>query len=259
MKPLKIYWSTSLKNGKKNFGDWLSPTLCEIITQRKVIWAPPHKCDLAAIGSILQKFTKNKWWQPAKHIWGSGFLEEKPSFCSQHNFHAIRGKYSAQIICNKEIDILGDPGLLCYLLEVSPPQKKYALGIVPHYKDQNNELVHNFAKNNKHVTVVDILSDPHTFIQRVKECEIILSSSLHGLIVADTFSIPNAWVRLSPLVRGRGFKFYDYYSAFGIDKARPFPFAAQTTMTEIENIPQNYARESLETIQQKLLQSFPLI
>ncbi|BBM83598.1 polysaccharide pyruvyl transferase family protein [Candidatus Uabimicrobium amorphum] len=258
-KPLKIYWSASLKNGKKNFGDWLSPTICEIITRRRVVWAPPQKCDLAAVGSILQKFTKNRWWRPVKNIWGSGFLEQKSPFCSQHNFHAVRGKYSAQIIRNKDIEILGDPGLLCYLLSTPSPHKKYALGIVPHYKDQENKLVHNFAKNNKHVVVIDILSDPHNFIQRVQECEIILSSSLHGLIVADTFSIPNAWVCLSSLVRGNGFKFYDYYSAFGIETAQPFPFNAQTTLKEIECIPQNYSRQHINTIQQKLLQSFPLL
>jgi len=257
MKPLKVYWSTSLKNGKKNVGDWLSPTLCEVISRRNVIWAPPAKCDLAAVGSILQKFTKNHWWRRSSHIWGAGFLEQKPHFNSQHTFHAIRGELSAQTIRNKNIEILGDPGLLCYLLKKNSPGKKHMLGIVPHYKDQENAFIHHFVKNNNYATMIDVLSDTNTFINKIQECEVILSSSLHGLVVADAFSIPNAWISLSQMVRGKGFKFRDYYSAFGIQNVQPFRFDYQTKTTEIEQIQQDYERKNLHKIQQNLLQSFP--
>ena len=185
------------------------------------------------------------------------FYTKKKHFNTKHEFHAIRGKFSAELILNKNIPVMGDPGLLCYLLASSVPEKKYAVGIVPHYKDQKNSLVQRFIENNKHVKFIDILSDTNSFIHQVQECEIILSSSLHGLIVADAFAIPNAWIRLSDLVRGEGFKFRDYYSAFGMDGVFPFSFHQETTLLDIQKIREDYQRTNIEKIKNNLLQSFP--
>jgi hypothetical protein len=41
---------------------------------------------------------------------------------------------------------------------------------------------------------------------------------MHPLIAADSLGIPNLWVRISEKTTSR-FKFYDYYSAFGMVKA----------------------------------------
>ena len=51
----------------------------------------------------------------------------------------------------------------------------------------------------------------------IDKCDFILSSSLHGIIVADSFNIPNAWIYLTDKVIGKGFKFHDYFSAIGIN------------------------------------------
>ena len=51
----------------------------------------------------------------------------------------------------------------------------------------------------------------------ISECECIISSSLHGLIIADSFLIPNQMVHLTDKLYGDGFKFDDYYSNFDIN------------------------------------------
>lgn len=55
---------------------------------------------------------------------------------------------------------------------------------------------------------------PISVLHDIARCEYILSSSLHGLVVADALGIPNAWILLSDKVHGNGFKFRDYHSAF---------------------------------------------
>ena len=48
-------------------------------------------------------------------------------------------------------------------------------------------------------------------IDTICACDVILSSSLHGLIISDAYAIPNVWIKLSDKVEGNGFKFKDYF------------------------------------------------
>lgn len=54
-------------------------------------------------------------------------------------------------------------------------------------------------------------------------CKCILSSSLHGLIVADSFNIPNRWISLSEssLLEKQNFKYLDYYSSMDVYDEEP--------------------------------------
>jgi len=256
-KTLKLYWSSGLKNGKKNFGDWLSPALVEAVSGRPVTYAKLNRCDLVAVGSILQRL-KNHFWSHRVNVWGSGLIEEQRPFRSPHTFAAVRGKLTAETIRNHNIPALGDPGLLSrILLPERVQEKQFRIGIVPHYADQQLPLVKEFVKK-PGVTFIDIFSETQDFLVQVSRCEFILSSSLHGLIVADALEIPNAWIKLSDKVRGRDFKFADYYSVFGLEEMRPMPFTPHTTVAEVENSCSEYLRPGLEEVKAGLYESFPL-
>jgi pyruvyltransferase len=54
---------------------------------------------------------------------------------------------------------------------------------------------------------------PAAVLQDIDKCDAILSSSLHGLVCADSLNIPNGWLSLSDKVFGKGFKFRDHFSA----------------------------------------------
>ena len=55
-------------------------------------------------------------------------------------------------------------------------------------------------------------------IHEIACCKFIISSSLHGLIIAHSLGIPTVAFEIqdTPL-RGGRFKFRDYYSAYGLD------------------------------------------
>lgn len=257
MKPLKLYWSSSLKNGRKNFGDWLSPVLVQHLSGREVVHAAPNDADLVAIGSILQR-VKHRWWNRRVNIWGSGFIEAREPVAARHHYHAVRGKQTAQLITGVNPPALGDPGLLVdrLLPHYAQVPKRYAVGLVPHYKDQQHPAVQQFLQRVPNSAVIDILSEPMDFLPQLAACEFVLSSSLHGLIVADAFRIPNAWIELSSSVRGEQFKFRDYYSVFDIDNPKALSLDSLSTAV-IADIATSYQRGKLAEVQQSLLSAFP--
>jgi hypothetical protein len=256
MKTLKLYWSSGLKDDRPNFGDWLSPLLCEFLSQRRVEHARPNRCDLVAVGSILHRLG-HRWFNRRVHVWGTGLIEQSQPFCSRHYYHALRGKKTlACIVPAPAAPALGDPGLLCHLLLPDRPVKKYALGVVPHYKDRRHPVITEFLDRNKHAFVIDVLDEPCVVIEQIAQCNMVISSSLHGLVVADSLGVPNVWIRPSQNVRGSDFKFHDYYGIFDI-VPQPFPLTGQTQLDNVLATAADHCRPGLVRIQADLLAAFP--
>jgi hypothetical protein len=253
---LRLYWSSSLKAGRKNFGDWLSPLLCQHLSGREVIHTPPNQCDLVAIGSILQR-VKHHFWNRRIHVWGTGFIAEQEPVKARHHYHAVRGKETARLVKGIEVEAFGDPGLLVDLLLPNHKDitKRYKVGIIPHYKDQTNPAVKSIVESLGNVKVLDVFSETYQLLHQIASCESILSSSMHGLIAADAFNIPNAWIKLSDSVRGEDFKFRDYYSVFDID---PVPLSPMDIDPDIiKKLINEYRRDNISQIKQSLLDAFP--
>jgi hypothetical protein len=101
---------------------------------------------------------------------------------------------------------------------VPPPivPKRFAVGLIPHYIDASLPIVQQAARL-EGWTVIDInqADTPEKFVRELLACDLILSSSLHGIVVADSYGVPAHHVVLSNKVCGGGFKFRDYYASVG--------------------------------------------
>lgn len=205
---LKVFWY----NGTFNFGDVLNPLLLGALTQKRIIWVNPvfyTKKNYFLIGSILEQANKHSI------IWGSGFISEK-SKCLENplEIYAVRGPKTRQKLLDIGIycpEVYGDPALLLPKIYSPKIEKKYKLGIIPHYVDKDNSWL-NRLLGEKDIKLLDIQEpDPYKFIDDLLSCEKIASSSLHGIIVADAYSIPSIWIKFSDKVVGGKFKFLDYF------------------------------------------------
>ncbi|MBN2645360.1 MAG: polysaccharide pyruvyl transferase family protein [Desulfuromonadaceae bacterium] len=265
MKPIKLYWCREKGRDnpeKQNFGDYLSPLLVERLAGRKVEYAPIHKADLVAIGSVLERERKAKHWGivPRKlHIWGTGSGVPDISFSGRHHYHAVRGALTlAQITSPSSVPALGDPGLLApLLLEQASYSKKYSIGLIPHYADMNEPAVAKLLASPLNIHLINVFSPVKQVLEEIASCDFILSSSMHGLIVADAFKVPNKWLLFS---EGRisQYKFHDYYTIFDIFDQKPaLPEQILNNSKIIKEIIENYRRPHIEMRKEALINSFP--
>lgn len=216
MKSKNLSWWKTKKY--PNWGDVLNPVLFEYISGEKPTFigignsSDTHR--YFCIGSILPSYSPNA------EIWGSGFMNEPwpdKKFVKPKKIHAVRGPQTRQIYIDRGIacpEVYGDPALLLPRYYFPKVEKKYKLGIIPHYVDQDNKWV-KWKGELPYVKVIDILSGVHNVVDEILSCEMIISSSLHGVIAADAYGIPNKWVEFSDKVGGGGFKFRDYFKSVG--------------------------------------------
>ena len=205
-------------------------------------------------------------------IFGSGFISEtnkNESYVRNIKILAVRGNITLQRLKNNGIKIskdvvLADPALLTPLIlnvnnKTNNSKKIYELCIIPHYIDKTNSLIKKKIKISNSF-ILNINENPYKFIDNLLKCKRVLSSSLHGLIISDSFGIPNMQLIVSDKIVGGDYKFKDYYSSFGINYNLKFDLREMTfSFHHILLIEHNYkiSPEMIEKKQCQLLIRFP--
>ncbi len=255
-KYIVAFWWTGIEN---NWGDALNPVLIENMTGKKTILSTEvlniKKNNVyCVIGSILEIPSENNLV-----VWGSGFISSNSQFkVKPKRICAVRGPRTREIILKNGIycpEVYGDPAMLYPCFYKPTIEKKYKLGIIPHYIDQNNPLL-NIFNNESSVLIIDMLAGTKKVVDDICSCEIVASSSLHGIIAADSYGIPSVWIEFSKKVKGNGFKFYDYFESVGRENELPLTITQRTTIKEIIDHCKDY---KVELDMGKLINSCPFI
>jgi pyruvyltransferase len=200
---------------KNNFGDEFNLWMVAELSGKRVVQVQSEYFfgrHMMAAGSIIDHA------RPQTIVWGSGLIAEDKPFCEKIcDIRAVRGRLTRRKLLEKGVicpEVFGDPALLIPRLypQSTKHEKKFTYGVIPHYVDKQHVWVKDLAKR-LDVKIIDIQNPSiFSFIDDVLSCEIIVSSSLHGLILADAYNIPNVWIKLTSGVIGGEFKFMDYYS-----------------------------------------------
>lgn len=164
--------------------------------------------NLLAVGSII------RWGNKRSTVWGSGFMNWNESF-NGGKVLAVRGKLTNDKLISmgfKGCNVFGDPALLLPLI-VSPVKNKVRdVVIIPHWM----EVEYFQQEYGLKFKVLDIrTSDVETFIAELTSCRYVLSTSLHGIILAHAYGIPALWIKKG-YIETDAFKFHDYFSSVDI-------------------------------------------
>ena len=144
-----------------------------------------------------------------------------------------------------------------FLFNLSDIKKEYNLCIIPHYIDQNNKILKKLKINNSKILDIKNIKN---FMYQLSKCKRVISSSLHGLILADSLVIPNIRIILSNKIYGGNFKFNDYYSSYDLKPQKYFDLRKYSfTEKDLLYIDKNYniTKDMIVKKQCELLINFP--
>ncbi len=198
-----------------NVGDVFSLVVAKHYFSKNIIPLkdrPVNETNLVLLGSILH------WADSQSVVCGTGFMfrDSKPA-APPKTIVCVRGPLTAELLIKQGItppNRFADPGVLAPLLFKRKFDEKHKIGIIPHYADAHSPWIGQCKKQG--IKVIDVFSPLKKFFADLQKCEVILSSSLHGLIFAHAYGKPAVWIELSDKVAGNGFKFFDYYQSVGV-------------------------------------------
>ncbi len=227
-------------NGRLNFGDVVNKFIVEKLSGKSAIWSSSasDKEHHLVIGSILQSSNNNAI------VWGSGIISDrKTPLFKPKKVYAVRGPKTREVLLARGIEcpeVYGDPALILpTLIQPNKVESKYKLGIIPHYNNKNDVFFNQSFPDN--IKIIDIETDDvQAFIDDITSCELIVSSSLHGIIIADAYGVPAHHVSFDDSVEGGEFKFFDYYLSVGRDCNYPIKISDSTDIKELYELPKSY-------------------
>ena len=285
MSKVFAYWYQH-DEGHGNFGDELNPYLIQKLSNSTVIWVNPNylvnsrflACKMFIHRVLMQKkgfkniFDGPEWLSLVRKkivipigsiisqyaegrvvVWGSGLLQSDATIYNA-DFRAVRGRYTQDRIKKlgyRVPEVLGDPALLLPLVYPPSTEKKFKVGIIPHY-------VHfeQFQKEfeGSDVLVINLLEPIEKVIDLIVSCEITYSTSLHGVIVSHAYEVPSIWITHDVITNrlqlaGDNIKFKDYFSSVDIPEYEPI------NIQEILNAKESITPHSLKKIEDVLLPS----
>jgi hypothetical protein len=223
-KVTSAYWW----DGHHNFGDALTPWLLHQYG-RIAVHTPPARAEMAGVGSILEQLPS----EFSGTVWGSGLLFGERVDLPRARYAAVRGHLTKEIQGIRDPVALGDPGLLV-ARHASRPPRRWSLGVVPHgMHDGHPQLLAFAARYRRDVQIIGTRAPVSTVVRAIARCDAVISSSLHGVVIADSFGIPNAWFGLEPSLWGGSFKFADYESVVTPGRTRRAAVDGESSLTDV--------------------------
>lgn len=243
-----------------NLGDSLGEIIVEFLLNSKGI-------DIDADVSITKHFNcvgSNIFssYQDAT-IWGSGANPQLPTrsqvICQKISrrkldIRAVRGPLTRDVLLNMGYncpEVYGDPAILMPLIYNPVSQKKRKYIVIPQFQQEID-----MRKQYPNEYIVSMNTNDYKFvIDQIVSSEIVYTSSLHGIILAEAYGVPAIFFRrlkhISRLEFNINFKFHDWYRSTGRES-----FPRGETLEEALNLDPP-SLPNLDSLVKGLLDTFP--
>lgn len=212
-----------------NVGDCLTPYLIKQITGFAPMYAQGGADyeHYVFAGSMLNHAT------PHSIVWGAGLASMLDGVNPDLRIKAVRGPISRMraINCGASCPkVYGDPAILLPKFYAPKAKKEYDWGVVPHYVDH----LRAYSRFEGLAEVIDPLQSVESFVDQIVSCERIISSSLHGVIIAHAYGVPAVWVKMSDSVGGDGTKYRDHYQAIDWEVDKPLDMVERSYLPDFK-------------------------
>ncbi|MDQ0467179.1 polysaccharide pyruvyl transferase family protein [Labrys wisconsinensis] len=225
-----------------NFGDIAAAETVERLTGGRVRVPGKDERKILTIGSVLHTA------RDGDIVWGTGAkgtkMELDPSVKHLHAY-ACRGPLTLGVLLRSGIDIskirhFFDPGCLVprlYAKEIaawkaSPNYRPGGIRVVPHYRD---DLLFRREYPEYSDSFVSVDCTPLGMVEALLGADVVVSSSLHGVIFAEALGIPAYWH--VPIGGEDDLKFYDYYYGTGRHQVKRFDTLHEALRAEPMELP----------------------
>lgn len=208
-----FYWDNT-----PNFGDLVGPYLISKITGKPVLNIKDLQYPgIMGVGSIIQMLDRKNMV-----IWGSGLMykltDEQMKALRTYNpeILSVRGYKTAKLLLEEGFNVpdksvYGDPALILPLFYSPTVNSSKKIGICPHFSHKPHFLENFSDKDN--FEIIDVQKDMETVVDSISSSTVCISTSLHGLIVAQAYGVPWVWLEIhDDNLHGEDFKFKDFFS-----------------------------------------------
>ncbi|WP_019904167.1 polysaccharide pyruvyl transferase family protein [Methylobacterium sp. 77] len=217
---IPLAWAGStLDMNYLNFGDALSPVMIALLSGKPIRRAPMKSFAprLSCVGTIGHGFANGEVW-----FWGTGCSNwanpsapaaDKKPFVPSEDSHftvtATRGPVSEALLSGRTLSHAvpyGDPVWLLPRFYKPTIKKRYKLGVILHLSELANREMEAVPRKEiaRFRIPAELADDIHLIttvtelhvgalqskIDEILSCERIVSTSLHGMVIAESYGIP---------------------------------------------------------------------